>query len=182
MLEYRRAQSSDAPVLAELRIEFMRIVKDGGIAGEAELRAELRDRFAAELSAETMVAWICLDAGLVVAASGLGLPAVAAGTRVAGGASGASGASEAGADGEAEALVFNMYTRASHRRRGIASELLRLCLEEGRARGVLRFRLQSTDDGRGLYERAGFVDEGGDMVLRIQGRAPARQPGAGLVP
>jgi GNAT superfamily N-acetyltransferase len=161
MLEYRRAHPSDSPALAEARLEFMRIVKDSGIADEGALRAELRSRFARELGSGSLVAWICLDAGRIVGTSGLA-PA------------------HAGGAGD-EALVFNMYTSEDHRRLGIGGELLRLSLEEGRALGFRRFRLQPTDDGIGLYRRAGFVGEGRDMVL-LPPPEPPPGGGAGIGP
>ncbi len=157
MLEYRRAVSADSPALAELRLEFMRIVKDAGIEDEDAWRDELLSRFSRDLDMGHLVAWLCLDKGRIVGTSGL-CPEGPEGEE--GGPGGGS-------------LVFNMFTLASHRRRGIGGELLRLTLEEGRSRGLGLLRLQSTDDGRGLYERAGFVDEGRDMVLELcVGAAP----------
>jgi GNAT superfamily N-acetyltransferase len=60
-----------------------------------------------------------------------------------------------------------MYTLPAYRRRGIASELLRRTILEARSRGLSALRLQSTDDGRPIYERAGFRDAGRDMVLSL---------------
>jgi GNAT superfamily N-acetyltransferase len=157
MLEYRRAVPSDSPALAEIRLDFMRLVKDSGIEDEEAWRAELRSRFALDLGSGLLLAWLCLDCGRIVGTSGLAAPP-------AGGA-------------EDEALVFNMYTSESHRRRGIGGELLRLTLEEGRALGIRRFRLQPTDDGIGLYRRAGFEAEGRDMVLEAS-PAPLQRGGS----
>jgi GNAT superfamily N-acetyltransferase len=133
----------------------MRLVKDRGLDGEAGLRAELASRFAAELSSGELVAWICLRGGTVVATSGLSSPLEA----------------EARAElglGPGEALVFNMYTVPAFRRRGIAAELLGRAIAEARARGLRALRLQGTDMARSVYERAGFVDEGREMVLELK--------------
>jgi GNAT superfamily N-acetyltransferase len=132
----------------------MRIVKDSGLEDEEEWRAELSARFARDLDSGDLVAWICLDGGNVVAASGLASPA----------------ALELRAEldlGSGEALVLNMFTLPAYRRRGIASELLRRTVLEARSRAVSALMLQSTDDGRSIYERSGFVDSGRDMVLGL---------------
>ncbi len=293
-LSFRRAGEGDVGALVELRLEFMRIVKDLSPADEAEWRLELAPRFSAELAAGVFVAWICLDQGEPVAASGIAFAAAwragaadrrggtadrRAGTAEgrgemaearAGTAEGRAGtaASRAGtaasreemaasraetaagraetAAGRAEmnagrrkmasdrrdatrdspdstqespdfiqespdstqespdsiqespdsiqespeairarraasqhsptspgeALIFNMFTRPAYRGRGIATELLRLSLEEGRARGVARFRLQPTCESRALYERAGFVAAGEEMRLDEGGSGP----------
>jgi GNAT superfamily N-acetyltransferase len=153
-LDFRRAGGADVGALVDLRIEFMRVVKDGNFPDEAEWRRELASRFSADLASGALVAWICLDRGRVVAASGLACPG-----------SGAARAELALRPGEA--LVFNMFTRPAYRRRGIASELLARLIAEARARGIRALRLRPTDDGRPLYERLGFRDDGEDMLLRL---------------
>ena len=147
MLSYRTATEADSNALADLRIEFMRIVKDGGIPGEDEWRSELAAQFSREMAAGNLVCWICLDGNRIVGTSGLALPKGAA----------------------TAALVHNMYTVPGYRRRGIGAELLRLTLEEGRSRGVSRFRLQATEESSGLYRRAGFAGDGKGMMMEKAG-------------
>jgi GNAT superfamily N-acetyltransferase len=65
-----------------------------------------------------------------------------------------------------------MYTAPPWRRRGIAAFLLGRIVEEARARGYERLRLQPTDDGKPLYRGAGFRDEGRDMVMELGPRRP----------
>jgi len=55
------------------------------------------------------------------------------------------------------------------RRRGLATRLLETCVEYLRPR-VRCIRLDATPDGRAVYERLGFVDEG--TLARWEGRAP----------
>jgi GNAT superfamily N-acetyltransferase len=160
-LEYRKALLSDLGALVDLRIAFMRIVKDGGLEDEAEWRSELSERFASGLASGSFVAWLCLDHGSVVAASGLALALDAPAREELGLLPG-------------EGLVHNMFTLPAYRRRGIAAELLARTLAEARAKSLAALRLQSTEEGRRLYERAGFrpvpraggPPEGGcDMLL-----------------
>jgi GNAT superfamily N-acetyltransferase len=153
-LEYRKAGHAEVGALVDLRIDFMRIVKDSGLKGEEEWRAELSSRFAADLGSGALVAWICLDGRNVVAASGLACPA-------------SSGARAELALGPGEALVLNMFTRPAYRRRGIASELLGRTIAEARSRRLSALRLQSTDEGRPIYVRAGFRDAGRGMILAL---------------
>jgi GNAT superfamily N-acetyltransferase len=153
-LAYRKAGIGDVDALVDLRIDFMRLVKDSGLGDEVAWRAELSARFSSDLGSGELVAWVCLDGGMVVAASGLACPAARAAR------------AELGLRG-GEALVFNMYTRPAYRRRGIASGLLRRSIGEARSRGLSALRLQPTDEGRPIYERAGFRDEGRDMILRL---------------
>ncbi|MGO8692120.1 MAG: GNAT family N-acetyltransferase [Rectinemataceae bacterium] len=145
---FRKADAGDAAALVELRLAFMRIVKDCGLPDEKKWRSHLSMLFERDLAAGTLVCWICLEGGRVVAASGIAFD-VPRDRRV------------------EEALILNMYTVPERRRRGLASELLRLCVVEGRARGLRRLRLQPTDEGRALYESFGFRRAGGDMVLEL---------------
>jgi GNAT superfamily N-acetyltransferase len=132
----------------------MRIVKDLSARDEELWRAELSALFARDLGSGDLVSWICLGGGEVIAASGLACPAAE------------DSRAELGLL-RGEGLVLNMYTLPAYRRRGIASELLRRTILEARSRGLSALRLQSTDDGRPIYERAGFRDAGRDMVLSL---------------
>ncbi|HRY54901.1 MAG TPA: GNAT family N-acetyltransferase [Spirochaetia bacterium] len=147
MIEYRRAGPADAAALAGLRLEFMRLIKDLGPEEELAWRAELVGLFSSELSSGSLRAWVAVEGGRVVGASGL---AVGPGRA---------------APGSGE--ILNMYTVPELRGRGIGTALLGLALGEARALGLGRLRLQPTDSGRPLYERAGFRDEGRGMVLDL---------------
>ena len=146
-LSFRRAAAADIGALVELRIEFMRIVKDSGLADEGGWRAGLAALFGRELSSEALLVWVAEAEGRIVGTSGLRLPR----------------RGQVPVGGE----ILNMFTVPVLRRRGVGSELLRLAIAEARARGLPRLRLQPTDDGRPLYERAGFRDEGRGMVLDL---------------
>ncbi|MGN6393685.1 MAG: GNAT family N-acetyltransferase [Gemmatimonadales bacterium] len=67
------------------------------------------------------------------------------------------------ADGRVEvaagrhAIVVNVYTEPSWRRRGVGEALMRRVLDWAAAEGLDRLVLHASDQGRGLYERLGFV-------------------------
>jgi GNAT superfamily N-acetyltransferase len=152
----RRATAADVAALVDLRIDFMRIVKDSGLEDEAAWRAELAELFGRDLVGGELFAWVAEEGGRVVAASGLRLLPRGGGPP-----------ERPPATPPPEGEILNMYTVPSHRRLGLGSELLGLAIAEARARGLSRLRLQPTDDGRPLYLRAGFRDEGRDMVLEL---------------
>jgi GNAT superfamily N-acetyltransferase len=144
---YRAAGPEDIGALVDLRIDFMRIVKSIGAEEEAAWRGELRELFAREIRSGALLAWVAVEGGRVVGTSGLALGPDRAGP----------GAGE----------ILNMYTVPERRGRGIGSALLELALREAEERGLSRLRLQPTDEGRPLYVRAGFRDDGRDMVLDL---------------
>lgn len=151
---YRRAERLDVGALVEFRIDLARLVKDCGIEDEAGLRSELVARFARDLASGELAAWVCLDAGRIVATSALARP------------EGERRRAEFGL-GPGEGLVLNVYTRPAYRRRGIATELLSLAVAEARATGLSRLRLQPTGDSRRVYERAGFRGNDEEMTLDL---------------
>ena len=61
---------------------------------------------------------------------------------------------------EGTAKLERLAVAASHRRRGIATGLLRFAIEDCRASGVLRLVLNAQVSAIGLYERLGFVAHG----------------------
>jgi GNAT superfamily N-acetyltransferase len=54
------------------------------------------------------------------------------------------------------AYLLNVYVEPDHRRRRLASDLIELALAEARRRGIRVVALHSTEEGRRLYESAGF--------------------------
>jgi GNAT superfamily N-acetyltransferase len=60
-------------------------------------------------------------------------------------------------DGEPEGLIVSMWTDPAHRRRGLARWVLRAIGVWAEANGVRRLVLHASDDGRPLYDAAGFV-------------------------
>ena len=57
----------------------------------------------------------------------------------------------------ARGYILNVYTEPAHRRRGLSRRLTNRALAEARKRGLHLLFLHATDQGRLVYEQAGFL-------------------------
>ena len=57
------------------------------------------------------------------------------------------------------AYISNMFTKPEYRRKGIATEILKLLEEEARRRGVKTAKLGATEMGKSIYEHAGYTED-----------------------
>lgn len=64
-----------------------------------------------------------------------------------------------------KAYIMNMYTHPEYRRRGIASRMLDLLVEDARSKQITFISLEATVMGRPLYEKYGFVPMSDEMIL-----------------
>ena len=55
-----------------------------------------------------------------------------------------------------DGTVLGVYTMPQYRRKGLAAELMKLLIAEGRAQSLSRITLSATDAGRPVYEKLGF--------------------------
>ena len=65
------------------------------------------------------------------------------------------------------AQIMNVYTRPEYRKKGYASTLLRLLIEDAKDRGVTEIKLDSAEGKGKLYKLAGLKDSEECMVLDI---------------
>ena len=56
-------------------------------------------------------------------------------------------------------VLFNVYTRPEHRRKGLARAVMRKLLDDARARELDVVELHATEDGYPLYRSLGFEDD-----------------------
>lgn len=63
------------------------------------------------------------------------------------------------------AYLMNIYTRPSWRRKGIARDVVEWLIARSRLLGAEKIYLETSDDGRRLYENLGFSDMKGYMKL-----------------
>jgi len=64
------------------------------------------------------------------------------------------------------AYIMNVYTDEKYRGNGIAGKVVNLLIEDSKSHGVTHMSLSSTEMGRPLYEKFGFVTENGAMIYR----------------
>lgn len=65
------------------------------------------------------------------------------------------------------AHLMNVYTNSQYRRQGIARQMLDMLIAEAREKGVTEISLDSTESGRPLYKKCGFVESDECMVLNL---------------
>jgi len=63
------------------------------------------------------------------------------------------------------AYIMNLYTRPDFRRRGIASAILDLLVQEAKKHKITQISLEATPMGRTLYEKYGFIPMQNEMIL-----------------
>jgi GNAT superfamily N-acetyltransferase len=148
-MKSRQANLTDIPVLVELR---KRQLIDEGLSPISNIDKQLAEYFASALSDGSFVSWVMEMDGEIIATSGVcfySLPPT-----------------YADPSGKV-AYITNMYTKPEHRRKGIASELLRVLIGEAKKRECKTARLHASALGRPVYEKAGFADSDGYMALKL---------------
>lgn len=147
-LALRSAEPLDIPSLVELRLEFMRIVKDGGIPDEEGWRQGLTAYFSAWMARGRLRAWLALDGRQTVATAALRLDRARKGR-------------DRGWDG----YVMSVYTRPEWRHRGLARALMGQVIQEASALGLARLVLHPTEASIPLYSSLGFRPYRNVMIL-----------------
>ncbi len=64
-----------------------------------------------------------------------------------------------------KAYIMNMYTHPTYRRKGIAAKTLDMLVNDIKNKGITAISLESTDMGRHLYEKYGFIKMNNEMEL-----------------
>lgn len=145
---FRRAGASDIPSLVELRLEFMRIVKDGGLPDEDAWRRGLSSYFGSWMARGRLEAWLSLDGMVPLATAALRLDRPGPGK-----------------PGPWVGYVMSIYTRPAWRGQGLARSLMGELIREASFLGLPRLILHPTDDSRSLYEALGFRAFRNIMIL-----------------
>ncbi len=151
MYKIRLATTDDADDLVRLRLIFLREVGSlNGAVDDGELRVAIRDYLARKMPTGEFLAWVAESGDGMVGTSGVTLferPP--------------NGANLAGL----EAYLSNMYTVPSWRGKGIGTALVTTIIGHLKGTRVRRIWLHATEQGRPLYEKAGFVISEKEMEL-----------------
>ena len=154
MIKYRKANIDDVAILAKIRSIFL--MEAGDIASEIErsnVEIAIKQYFKSTLENDNFVAWLAIYENDIIATSGLSFSVVPPSFKC--------------LDGKV-AYIMNMYTIPEYRKQGIGTKLLKRTVDEAKKRGYKRITLHATDMGRALYEKYGFKDSHGYMVLDIE--------------
>ena len=135
----RRATVEDIESLVDVRIAFVSEFSD-----DETDRAELVEYLSRALPSESFLAWLVVDAGRLVATSGMVVYERMMRSH--------------GAGIGHEGYILNVYTYPSFRRCGYGRLAMQALLDCARERRI-RLTLLATDDGRRLYEQLGFTHD-----------------------
>lgn len=150
-LIYRKAGIEDIEMLVKTRIEVLRAANCLSDEMNMEfVEEQSREYYEESLQAETHTAYLVFDGKRFVGAGGISFFRVMPTWH--------------NPTGQ-KAYIMNMYTKPDYRRKGIAYHTLELLVEEAKKRNVSHISLESTDMGRPLYERYGFVKMNDEMLL-----------------
>jgi GNAT superfamily N-acetyltransferase len=149
-LSIRRAQTDDAPVLADLRVRLYAEL-DPNLAIPAGYRRICEAFFERQASGTTFRTWIALDGTRGIGAATLHVfetfPRIDVPRAI---------------DGR----IRSVYVDPGYRRRGVATRLLEAAIAEALSEQIDRLTLSASIYGRALYERVGFVPRETEMIYR----------------
>jgi len=65
--------------------------------------------------------------------------------------------------------ILNLYTVPEARRKGICTRLLNELIKEAKSLGLKYLHLHSSEEGRNIYRKAGFVEpDQTELILRLE--------------
>lgn len=152
--EYRKASINDLDLLVKTRLEVLRAANglDSTVdLSKVEGESYLYYRNALENGCHT--AYLVFDGNLFIGAGGISYYTVMPTFHNPSG---------------KKAYIMNMYTKSDYRRKGIATKMLDLLIQDANEHGVTVISLEATDMGRKLYEKYGFVAMKSEMELPME--------------
>lgn len=155
-LHYQKAALENLPLLVETRIKILRAAN--GLDDSVDMtlvEKASRTYYEKSLADSSHVAYLVFDGPHFVGAGGVSFYQVMP--------------TYHNPTGQ-KAYIMNLYTDPNYRRHGIATRTLRLLIDEAYERGVSHISLDSTEMGRPLYEKYGFVPMLNEMQLPCQGQ------------
>jgi len=136
---YRKAGLSDIDVLVDFR---QKQLLDEGQTAHGDISGLLTEYFTRCLTDGSLTQFIAMADGAPVATGGFNILLFPPDWE--------------NHDGK-NALIVSIYTMPPYRKRGIASNILKLLVDEAQAQGCAEIRLQASAEGRVVYEKVGFV-------------------------
>lgn len=152
-IQIRRAGDDDLAAVAALRLSFLADeFGDPALLDDVSFRDRVADFIERSVAADRWWSWLAEDGDTVVGGLSMLVQEVPPHPR-----------DPRSLDG----FVFNVWVRPDHRRAGIGRRLLDACLAVAESEDLRRVALVTTDDGRHLYDTAGFTRDPDLLRLRI---------------
>ena len=141
-IKFIQATTEHLEMLVESRVEFLtEFWGEQTEEAKNKLRSELKTFFEREIPLQTYISWIALDGEKLVGVGGMKIYQMPGSFRIPKGMIG---------------YILNMHTVKTHRRQGIASEIVNRLVETGKELGVQLFDLHASKEGEPVYVKAGF--------------------------
>ncbi len=148
---YKKATINDLELLTETRITVLRAANElSGDIDMTEVKEQSMEYYRKAFHDDSHVAYLVFDQNTFVGAGGVSFFTVMPTFHNPTG---------------KKAYIMNMYTNPSYRRQGIAYKTLDLLVAEAKKRGILAISLETTNMGKPLYEKYGFVRMEHEMEL-----------------
>ncbi|MCL2376498.1 MAG: GNAT family N-acetyltransferase [Defluviitaleaceae bacterium] len=148
-MDYRKAEINDIKTLVAFRKQQL---LDEGEVPKKNIDSELTRYFEKFLTEESLIQYVAMDGSEIVATGGVHFYLYPP--------------SYSNPTGKT-AYIASMYTLPAYRGKGIATAILRILIDEVRARSYKRIRLFASNQGRPVYEKLGFKDTPGFMKIDL---------------
>jgi ribosomal protein S18 acetylase RimI-like enzyme len=142
-MKIRKATIEDIDRLIELRLDYLRTDCEK-LSDEQEqtIRTQLQAYFAKHIPMGDFIAMLAETDNIVVSVAFLVISEKPANPSFITGITG---------------TILNVLTYPEYRRKGIGSQVVAALIEEAKQLGVSSINLSSTEDGRPMYEKLGFI-------------------------
>lgn len=151
MITYRKAQIEDIPLLVDMRMNLLSSANKKSREELKHVEDKLYAYYRANLNTQKHVAYLAYDGDTVAGTGGMCYYDVLPTYHNPSG---------------KHAYIINMYTMPQMRKRGIAGTILDMLVKEALAADVKYISLEATAEGRGLYEKYGFVPLPAEMQFQ----------------
>lgn len=150
-LLYRRGTLEEIDILTKTRIEVLRAANQlSDDIDMSEVERESYNYYQKALCDDSHIAYLVFDGNRVVGAGGVSFFQVMPTYHNPSG---------------NKAYIMNLYTNPAYRRRGIATKILDMLVNDSKEKGITAISLEATVMGRPLYEKYGFTKMNDEMEL-----------------
>ncbi len=149
-MDYRKATIKDINMLIELRKNQL---IDEGVSADKDINDELEDFFQRKLAEGSLIQWLVIEKNEIIATGAIVIYEFPP--------------TYTNKSGK-QAYVTNMYTKNTHRGKGIATTLLTKLVEEAKNLGIKKMWLGASKLGRPVYKKFGFKETDEWMELELK--------------